>query len=228
MSNEEEARANIEDKLSVKSFAWSQASQMLLQIGGGVVGFFAGKGISNIGTLAERTGKWVKSMPYLEKMLEDSTNKEAGKHGITAIGTLVGLTIGGVASLYRHWRRGESERLAVEEINKDMASLMSKRVETENMLQKQGAEVEKLLHEAQKHASPVHATAAVEEKKPTHDVTVHKDVTEHKDMHATKEHEHIEHAHKEGGMADKFATKPGGSHLAAAEHSKALAGERRI
>lgn len=117
----QERMDNIEKQLSVGRFASQQAVAFGLQIGGAVLGYFAGKGLGKAGI-----GKEIAS-------------GDGGSFNISSvIGAFVGLLVGGTAAGFRTWRKTEGERLAVKEINQDVATIMESRAKFEDTLNAQG------------------------------------------------------------------------------------------
>ena len=123
----------IEEELSVTNFTLQQARTIGFQAGGMAIGAAAGYGLSKAGVGKKwNTNDIVKALGGAKGVL------------ITA-GTLVGSAIGGIASLYEHWVKVEREQLNVQEINKDVAKIMEKRVQFENTLDKQQAMIDAML-----------------------------------------------------------------------------------
>lgn len=122
----QEKMNNIEKQLSVGRFASQQATALGLQVGGAAIGYFIGKGVGKAGI-----GKEI---------------SEGGRsYNISGIvGAVVGYVIGGIASGFRHWRKVEGERLAVGEINKDVATIMESRAKFEDTLTAQGEMVNEM------------------------------------------------------------------------------------
>ncbi|MBY0406260.1 MAG: hypothetical protein K2Q01_01090 [Rickettsiales bacterium] len=123
----------IEKELSVENFTRQQARTLGFQFGGMALGGLAGFGLFKAG---------------VGKSLEKYTMVRAlggVKGSLIAAGTLVGSVIGGVASLYEHWVKVEREQLSVQEINKDVAHIMEKRVQFEDTLDKQHALIQQML-----------------------------------------------------------------------------------
>ncbi len=133
----------IEEQLSVSRFTMQQARTLGFQLGGIVLGWFAGKSLRNSGA-SKTVGKWFQSNL---QGAENASAEALGNYVIPWVGAAIGSTIGGIASLYEHWVKVERERLSVQEINKDVASVMASRVQFEDTLNQQHEIVKSLLAE---------------------------------------------------------------------------------
>lgn len=131
-NNNKKTPEEIEKELSVGNFAADQAKTMGLTFGGAGAGYLAGMGLAQTKVADSIT----KKIP--------SINSVGGVKGAAAF---VGLIIGSIASGYSHWKKVERERKGVEEINKDVASVMEKRAQFEETLDKQSEFVKKLVAE---------------------------------------------------------------------------------
>lgn len=123
----EERLANIEKQLGVGRFAAQQAISLGLQFGGAILGYFAGKGLG-------KAGIGQKEIFEGDKSLNISS----------AAGAIIGLVVGGTAAGFRGWKKMEGERLAVQEINKDVATIMESRAGFEETLRTQGEVVSEM------------------------------------------------------------------------------------
>ena len=148
---------DIEKELSVSNFAMQQARTMGFQFGGIAVGLIAGLALAKT-SLKGTVGRWwAKSFAEKAKgatpeqiaQVIEHSEETARKWIIPGVSVFIGSTIGGVASLYEHWVKTERERLSVQEINKDVANLMEKRVEFEDTLEKQHTIVSSMLEKYQ-------------------------------------------------------------------------------
>lgn len=151
----------IEKELSVGNFAAQQARTMGFQLGGIAAGL-------GVGLLANRmgAGKWLGSRlesaaarrgmtQAVEQVAGEAVDpagrfQKLGNYIVGGTGAAVGMIGGGIASLYEHWVKVERERLNIQEANRDIASIMEKRVEYEDTLKSQHALVQSMLkkHEA--------------------------------------------------------------------------------
>jgi|GEM_PF-3510679 len=120
---------DIEKQLSVGRFAAQEAKTMGFTFGGAILGGLAGLGLGKAG---------------LARFLPQQVGA-AGNRVIAGAGAVIGLMVGSVASMYEHWAKVERERLSVKEINKDVASIMEKRVQFENTLEQQQAIIDGML-----------------------------------------------------------------------------------
>jgi len=148
-----QSSGDIEKELSVGNFAAVQARTLGFQLAGIVLGAAAGFGLAKTG-LKNKVGKWANDLGIkmglkapLKLTPEEETKaiERAGATAITFISTAVGSVLGGIASMYEHWVKVERERLGVQEINKDVASIMEKRVQFEETIDKQHGIVKDLL-----------------------------------------------------------------------------------
>ena len=139
---------DIENELSVGNFAAQQARTIGFQVGGLVAGLGAGF-LANKAGLGKVAGK--KALGWFGKTASGEIKQveKFGKWLVTATSAVVGMTVGGIASLYEHWVKVERERLSVQEINKDVESLMEKRVQFEDTLDKQHDVVKAMLERQQ-------------------------------------------------------------------------------
>jgi hypothetical protein len=145
---------DIEKELTVGNFAAVQARTVGFQLAGVALGFAAGWGLAKTG-LKNTIAKWIANSNsrykagtmHAEEMGEvlSTATDVAGKWVLPWGGAIIGSTLGGIASMYEHWIKVERERLSVQEINKDVASLMEKRVEFEDTIDKQHAIVKTML-----------------------------------------------------------------------------------
>ncbi len=146
--NESKTPEDIEKELSVGKFAGQQARTLGFQLGGVAVGWLAGMGLAKTG-FKNTVGKWMATYLNAGKAVTPellAKNTEfARKTGIPAAGAVIGSMIGGIASMYEHWVKVEREQLSVQEINKDVAGLMEKRIQFEDTLAKQEALVDDML-----------------------------------------------------------------------------------
>lgn len=135
---------DIEKELSVGKFAAQEATTLGITLGGTAAGAAAGYGLDKANALNKVT-----RFKIVERIIENG----AGKKVLIGGGAAIGLVLGSIASMFGHWKKVERERLSVQEINQDVASLMDKRVKFEetldaqhgiikDMLEKQGAKGE--------------------------------------------------------------------------------------
>jgi len=124
---------DIEKELSVGKFAEQQGRAMGIQFGSAALGYVAGSAVAGT-KLAKGAGNWNWAKGF-----------GGGKKAIALIGGFLGFMVGGLYSGYQHWVKGERERLSVQEINKDVADLMGKRVQFEDTLDSQHTIVKEML-----------------------------------------------------------------------------------
>lgn len=132
----------IEKELSVGNFAKQQARTLGFTVGGAVVGYFGGKQLAKTG-FTQKVAGWIagKGASEAEVAAKTGLAKQAVTWGTAAVGYVAGQ----IAAYYEHWVKGERERLSVQEINKDVANIMEKRVQFEDTLDKQHKIVTEML-----------------------------------------------------------------------------------
>lgn len=156
--NKPRTQEEIEKELSVGNFAGQQARTMGFQLGGLAAGLglgflanrmgagkWVGKKIGGVATReAEHLGEQLGGI--VERIAENTGRAEKlGKYIVNVTGAVVGMIGGGMASLYEHWVKVERERLNIQEANRDIASIMEKRVEFEDTLKSQHELVKTML-----------------------------------------------------------------------------------
>lgn len=147
----------IEKELSVGNFAMQQARTIGFTVGGTLAGLGLAWGANKtqlVSWLTKKMPSIIKpfSKKTAEKLAEELTDpKQAAEIGDLAkkasygLGAIGGLFTGTTASMYEHWAKVEREQLSVKEINKDVASIMEKRVQFEDTLDKQHAAIKSIL-----------------------------------------------------------------------------------
>lgn len=123
-----QASLNIDKELTPQKFAAEQLLNIVIQFGSAAAGFFIGKALSNVPAIAKR----------------NTAYRFGAFTPASTIGTAVGSVVGSMALGYKHWRKTESERLAVGEINKDVADIIASRTGFEETLEQQGQVVREL------------------------------------------------------------------------------------
>ncbi len=130
----------IEKELSVGNFAKQQATTLGLTFGGAGLGYLAGMGAAAAGA-----GKLLGKMKSFSGANIESNNKI-----VKLAAGFIGLVVGSIASNYGHWKKVERERKGVEEINKDVAAVMEKRVQFEDTIDKQSEHIKRLIADHEK------------------------------------------------------------------------------
>lgn len=150
MAKIEERQQQLEDKLGVSAFLWNQMGQLGVQVGGTALGAFIGSYLGKREDVAKFTGSGItKFLENFNILNRTPSVSRMGRIMAGIAGGVIGLIIGGAGAAYSHWKRSEAQKLAVEEINRDLSTLMAKRLKTEDMLQTQGATIEQLLKDEQ-------------------------------------------------------------------------------
>ncbi|MEZ5691902.1 MAG: hypothetical protein R3D71_09605 [Rickettsiales bacterium] len=140
--NNRKTPEEIDNELSVGNFAKQQAITLGLVFGGVIAGFAAGAAVAKAGA-----GKFLDKIKIFKNASQDEKDIV-----VKIAGATMGAMIGGLASNFEHWKKVERERKGVEEINKDVAAIMEKRVEFEDSLGKQSAHIKNLIAEYEKNA----------------------------------------------------------------------------
>lgn len=132
----QERSDELREKLSPGAYAAKQARMVGVQLaasfGGGAVGYFLG----NIGKKRVALPTLIRDLvPARNEGMSDGTvpKKWLG----AALGYFVGTSIATIVLGYEHWSKGEAQRLAVDEINRDMAESklrMNPELQRENTL----------------------------------------------------------------------------------------------
>lgn len=165
MADERKSPQDIESELSVGNFAVQQGRTLGFQLGGLAAGLGLGYLANRMGAaraVGNKVIKWFGSKGAAEAeaaIAHDPRGVERiGSWVVSGAGAVIGMTVGGIASLYEHWVKVERERLSVQEINKDVANLMEKRVQFEDTLDKQHDIVKAMLkRQEEKESSISHA-----------------------------------------------------------------------
>lgn len=117
MENNEntDIKERYKDKLTAGVYAKKQITDILVQfgslIGGGLIGNFIGKSFG-------------KKNPASAMESETTTWIPKGIHVVgTAVGAILGSMIGNIIQGYNRWKKHEAERLAIAEINEDVANM---------------------------------------------------------------------------------------------------------
>lgn len=162
----------LNDKLSPMAYAGKQVRILLVQmaglLGGGGIGFWLG----GIGAKTMRVPKFVADLMAKgdPEAIEKLAAVEVPKKMVGAtIGVFVGTVITTLVLGYEHWVKGEAERLAVDEINRDVAESklrMNPELQRENkllreMVEKQDAQLQ--VRDAHQPAATITAKDAVVE-----------------------------------------------------------------
>jgi hypothetical protein len=153
--------AELDDKLSPGTYAYKQIRNIVVNVAGYGVGWFAGGFIGgffdkNKTGVANQAEKVIERGMDVEGFL--SNVKKSGK----SLGSWVGLVVGGMAASiylgYEHWAKGEAARLAIDEINRDIAETklrMNPELRRENnLLREMIAKNDVATHGREHHSKP--------------------------------------------------------------------------
>lgn len=104
-------------QLSAGTYTWKKVKEFVITAGGIVGGWFAGKGFEKIRGKA--------TSPFVIPLGKDAVGQPKGIKGsaATIIGALVGSSIASMIIAYEHWRKMESNKLSIDEINNDVANM---------------------------------------------------------------------------------------------------------
>lgn len=155
MSNE--PTSSIEEKYGEKLtpvvYAKKQIGDMLISFGSLIAGAYLG---SLLGTKVDsKNAIPTKSMPFgLEKAMPAQAHVKGA-----LIGAVLGGMIGGIIQGFSRWRKHESERLSVAEINEDVAN-MKIRNRTDPELVKENARLREMLEEQEKKTAQMQSVAS--------------------------------------------------------------------
>jgi len=113
------------DDLSIGRYTFKKIREMVVMgggaIGGALAGIFAGKP-SEIPLIAAEV---VEEIPLLKRLPTFISGMSKGQAALAGIGAMIGTVAGALIIGYEHWRKEESQKLAVDEMNKDMADTIA-------------------------------------------------------------------------------------------------------
>lgn len=157
MSDKQEKTSSLEDeyadRLSAGTYALKKIKEVVITAGGVVGGWFAGRQIDKYkgyGSMLSDT--------HAEILDAANPGRGARLRGlatpVAVLGAAAGSIVSGIALAYGHWRKEESQKLAVDEINRDIAN-MKIRQRTDPELLKENDRLRAMLEqEEQKNAAP--------------------------------------------------------------------------
>lgn len=113
-----------EDELSVQRYTFKKIRETVISfgglIGGGYIGGLLGGMYAKSKNLPHEMSIIAEGVPFLSGK---GINKQQGNGGF--IGVMLGSLISGLIIGYEHWRKVESQKLAVDEINQDIANTIA-------------------------------------------------------------------------------------------------------
>jgi hypothetical protein len=120
----EERQNRIREETSFGKYAGQQFLQYATLAVGAVAGFFAFKGLKSVGAMKPIENAIQKRVK--QPQLAEEAVKKARKIA-DYVGAGVGALLGRIINAYGNWKKVESENLAVQEVNSDVANLMQER-----------------------------------------------------------------------------------------------------
>ncbi|MDX2095129.1 MAG: hypothetical protein SFW64_04235 [Alphaproteobacteria bacterium] len=111
----------LNDKLSPSTYAWKQVRNIILNVGGmvggGSLGYSLGKTLSPHQGLSRKTEAFVRILGASPAAI----SKMGFKHVAAGVGAVMGWIVAISIMGYEHWAKGESARLSIDEINRDIS-----------------------------------------------------------------------------------------------------------
>ena len=145
----EERNKHTEEQTSVGSYVLKQIRTMAILLAGAAVGYFSFGALKNT-----KFAKWLVDTVSSNK----GENKidfslDTIKEKMSVIGAIVGSMTASMFCTYEHWRDLKKEKLAVEEINIDVANMMQQRNAMASTINHQEAVIKEIIAERQHHKS---------------------------------------------------------------------------
>ncbi len=134
----EERQKNIDAKTSFGQYMLKELQMTGLPLLGGGAGWAATWGLLKNAKINEFVAKRLSRPKWIEFGV-------TGKTIFISVGVFIGTFIAGLFNTYGHWKNSESEKLAVNEINQDVANLVTERSKFADTLNRQEALIKDLV-----------------------------------------------------------------------------------
>jgi len=152
-------QAEIDQKTSFGRYMLKEVKQFGIMIAGAVVGYAGFKALRNTKAaekIAEKISTVIAKKTSFEIPLEGLAS--AKDKVFPVVGAVAGAVGGGIVNTYGHWKKTESEALAVGEINADVVHLVQERRKFADTLTRQEQFVQDLLKEREARSGPNEVT----------------------------------------------------------------------
>lgn len=139
ISTAEDRQKKIAENTTFGKYTAKQLFNTVVQVVGIGGGFLLGKKLNNTKLANTINEKVASSLP--------KEAAELGKGAFIFATTTLGAIVSTMALAYEHWKNAESEKLAVAEINKDVAKMVDQRAKFADTLTRQEDMIKKLVAE---------------------------------------------------------------------------------